>query len=367
MSHETAPNTTPVAETRISAESAYDQQTLNEQLLSTSEIGPFMVDAYRSAVELDPRMSEIAIVPIEDPEDPRMGVARAKDANTNVTGKHEIHIRLNDLDGILAMYEARSKDHPEAIAMIAERIGVSPEEVTPQLLHVQTMLHEMGHLTEHMDDEEAGDPRRGMERRKKEMASLPLGAIAVGKLSNPNSAESQYFEANWQRHAQEQGDISRDDLIALQAMGYRNLTSERIADNFAADVFTINPELKTQMQFGNLDEYRSHTEMANMLHESEQPEGEPELTPEQAAAKRRQYWAEFGANKLEEQGTTPDQAQANADQLTAGLTAKVRSMHEQAAQEGRSLTNDEKGFISGVVQTLQTQKDIMAVFLARQN
>lgn len=240
-----------------------DNQARNEALLGTSELGIILTDAYRAAVDLDPRMANIEIVPIVDPEDSRHGYASSKESKNNVTGNHEVHIRLNDLDQVLNKYKQAMQEAPEAIGIIADQLGVSPEDITPQTLYVQSILHEMGHLTEHMDAEEAGEPRAPIERRKVEMQAMPLGALAVGKLAKPASAESVWFEANWQQQAERHGVSTREELIAIQSVAYRALTSEKIADNFAADVFLTNPQLLGQVQHGSLESYRATSAMTH--------------------------------------------------------------------------------------------------------
>ncbi len=240
----------------VGREAAYDWQGHNEELLVRSEIGIFLLDAYHSAISIDPRMSDIAIVPIEDPDDPRHGYALSKESKGNETGVHEVHIRLDDLDAILAKYEEAMKGAPEAIRIIAGQLGIPAEEITPQALYVQSILHEMGHLTENMDAEEAGEPSLPNERRKKEMAAMPLGQLAISKLSKPDSAESIWFEKEWQNQAKRHGVETREELIDMQSTAYRNMTSEKIADGFAADVFATNPLLLSHMQHGDLDHYR---------------------------------------------------------------------------------------------------------------
>jgi len=236
------------------------QSEENENILRSAELGVILAEAYRGAIDLDPRLSEIKIVPIEDPDDKRHGYARAKGSKGNESGRHEAHIRLDNLDQTLDMYSQAMSQAPETIAIIAEKIGVPIERVTPQLLYVQSILHEIGHLTEHMDYED--DPEFPKLRRKQEMAAMPVGNVTVGALLDPESAGSKYVEHNWESIQVEHGIDSRDDLIAMQSRAYRNLTSETIADNFAADVFAIDPQLVDMLTGPSIEKYRDFPDLA---------------------------------------------------------------------------------------------------------
>jgi hypothetical protein len=239
-----------------------DLHNKNLETLRSAELGVLLTDAYNGAVELDQRMSDIAVVPIDDPNEKRFAWATSKESTNNTTGQYEVHIRLDNLDDILAMYSEAIYKAPDSVAIIADSLNITPDQVTPQLMYVQSILHEMGHLTEHMDhekqqatsNEKLETPK---ERRKREMAALPIGNVTVGQLIDPESKASRFVADRWEDISSHFGIASNDDLIALQGIAYRNLTSEQIADNFAADVFDMHPTLKQQLIYGNLDDYRN--------------------------------------------------------------------------------------------------------------
>ncbi|MCA9347778.1 hypothetical protein KC867_00025 [Candidatus Saccharibacteria bacterium] len=155
---------------------------------------------------------------------------------------------------------------------------------------------------------------------------------------------------------------SKEELIALQSRAYRNLTSEKIADNFAANVFKINPQLKQAMMNNNLG---NTTSSASAEHSESSLLEVDGLTPEQKQRKRWQENTDIAVKALEQRGVTPEQARLEANELIQNLTERIRQIHEQASQEGRSLTNSEKGLAAGLKQTIDVQNRISAVFQAR--
>jgi hypothetical protein len=131
---------------------------------------------------------------------------------------------------------------------------VNPNQLTPQLLYVQSVLHEMGHVTEHMDFENSMDDLR--QRNKQERTALPLGYVSLTRLMDPNSELRQRVDQHWDELSQKHGVSDIMGLARLQGETYRGLTSETVADNFASDVFDINPQLKDQLLQPNVDTYR---------------------------------------------------------------------------------------------------------------
>jgi len=242
-------------ETLTPSPAELSQEEQNEALLGQSELGVILTDAYRTAVNLDPRLADIKISPISDPQDHRYGYATPKWAVSNESGQHEIHVRLDDLDGTLAYYAKAMQDLPAGVDMIASRLGVEPQKVTPQLLYVQSILHEMGHLTEYMDNE--GDPAALQHRVKAERAALPIGNVTAGALITPGTKAYEFVEASWDEIQAGLGVASRDDLVARQAREYRTMTSETIADGFATNVFVSNPQMYDQLMQPTVDAYRN--------------------------------------------------------------------------------------------------------------
>lgn len=234
------------------------QGTQNRELLRDSELGVLLIDAYHSAIKEDGRLEEVKVVPISDPDDKRFAYARPAWAENNESGRHEVHIRLHDLDETLARYEQIMHDAPKNVDIIANRIGhgIDPSEVTPQLLFVQSMLHELGHTIEYMNNQD--DPEALKRRIKVEKAAMPAGAMSVGSMLDVESPARTYVDTHWQHIHEDTGASSIDELIAMQTVAYRDTTAEKHADMFAADVFSTNPLLAQQLMSGPLEQYRNY-------------------------------------------------------------------------------------------------------------
>lgn len=229
-----------------------DFSSHNFELLENAEMGAILRDAYKTAINLDPRLAQVEIVPFEDASN-RVAFARPS-WKPESGGHNQVHVRLTDLDGALQRTAKILADIPGARRLFGDLIGVDSQEVNPQLIHVFSIMHEMGHALEYMDNE--ADPTKLAERITKEKNSLPIGGATVSKLLDKSSFERKYVEANWHRVTQVVDVHSMEELIEKQHGAYRKTTSERKADEFGLDVFAANPQLVDQMVHGDLESYR---------------------------------------------------------------------------------------------------------------
>ena len=237
-----------------SAANQEEQYDANYEKLRNSELGVIMAEAYQAATELDPRLEDIGVVSITDPDEKRIAFARPKWAAES--GKHEIHVRLEDLDEALAIYEEAMNKAPDGKRVIAERLGVDPKDVTPQLLFVHSTLHEMGHLTEYMDFED--NPGDLKTRQRAEKMALPIGGATASQLIDPDSKVRKAVDAQWPQVQSSLQVGSMDELITMQAVAYRGMTSETIAGNFATDVFAMEPVMMDQLMRPTVEPYRNY-------------------------------------------------------------------------------------------------------------
>lgn len=254
----------------------YDQFEANEALLRNSELGIILTDAYIAAVNHDARLNDIAIVPIEAEGEHKHAFARPTWNTQNQSGRHEIHVRLDDLDGTLAMYEDTMRQTPENTAIIARSLGIPPSEVTPQLLFVQSILHEMGHTLEYMDYEAGGKtPEDHKHDQRVERSKLPIGGLLVSQLLSENHPNKVSVEENWdaasQTASERYGDYRNEDihihtmqeLIDATSDVYRHSRFESAADTFAADVLQWQPVMMTQLT-GDITRFRNYPQNAQL-------------------------------------------------------------------------------------------------------
>ncbi|MFZ1600650.1 MAG: hypothetical protein WAT31_04710, partial [Candidatus Saccharimonas aalborgensis] len=232
-----------------------EQKAKNLEILRNSEMGETLEKAYLAAIEVDSRLADIAVVPMED-GDHRDAVARASWGKNNLSGKHEIIINLNDIPASLAKFEERMNGIPVNTEKIAETLGIDPSEVTPQLLYVQSMIHEMGHTLEFMDYLEAGKtPEDHGHDRAAERKRLPLER-SVTELEK----HKDYVLEHWGEASKEASDRysahkhvhvsidTFDGLTNATADVYRDTKFEHAADKFAAEVLAKQPDLVEQLK-----------------------------------------------------------------------------------------------------------------------
>lgn len=216
-----------------------DQSEANEAILAQSELGIILKDAYIAATNVDPRLNDIAIVPVTDPEDKRPASIKPSWDPNNQTGRHEIYIRLGNLDETLATFKQSMEHTPKNTAIVAESLGLRAEEVTPQLLFVYSTLHEMGHALECMDYEAAGKtPAEHLHDQRVERAKLPIGNLLASQLLSEDSANRQYVERRWEEASQMASENIRNSPAKKRTFLLLQSSSTR------PRMFTAKPNLK---------------------------------------------------------------------------------------------------------------------------
>lgn len=243
---------------RGEASEQFKQQDMeNMRLLEQSELGYILKDAYIAAVQIDPRIADTKLVPIAEESS---SVAFARPAWSSESGKHEVHIQLHDLDKALAKVQEMMDKIPGARELLAEKMGVGAEQVTPQLVHVFSIMHEIGHTSEFREHEDNPEDFRRHNARAK--ASLPIGGVAVSKMVAPQSEIYQKIAQSWDEVGAELSVHDFTELAELQHKHYRDLPSENYADRFGKAVLYRNPQLIDQLTSDNFDYYRHYSAAA---------------------------------------------------------------------------------------------------------
>ncbi len=221
----------------------------NHELLETSELGKselgtLLIDAYHAALELDPRLSEIKIVEL-DSSSHHDAFARPKWYKSNESGQHEVHIRLQDLGGILDHFAGAINESPGDIDIISQRLGVEPAEFTPQLLYIFTTLHEIGHSSDYLrnENDHVGYDSRNLQDKR----AQPLGNVQPIDYLDPKNPIRQYILDNKQAYFVEHGVSSLKELFNKHVVSHRYLGKEKFADDFAVEVFAREPMLLMQL------------------------------------------------------------------------------------------------------------------------
>ncbi|HUC89953.1 MAG TPA: hypothetical protein VMR45_04070 [Patescibacteria group bacterium] len=214
----------------------------NLQTLQCAEMSAILLDAYNTAITVDPRLKEVEIVPIPA-DNPRF--AFATPAWASPTGKHQVNLHLEGLTAVLDTYRTTVDRVPGARKLFAAVMGVEESAITPMQLYIHSIVHELGHIPEYIEYEQ--NPEQLRLRKRTEKEAMPAGRAAVSHLLDPSSAARQALDAIFPSIASKLGIQTFDQLIELQHRAYRNLTSEKRADDFAARCLAANPALRDRL------------------------------------------------------------------------------------------------------------------------
>jgi hypothetical protein len=151
------------------------------------------------------------------------------------------------MQGGAEAYEAMRRERPEAIAMIADMLGMDAERMDGNTMRQFMLLHEAGHLFDVYTNYEMESPGRNrtevMELFEQEsdaqMETLPIPGYDPSALRH-TLREQGGLDA-WRRHdasvdaaCREYRVHSEEDLLRVQERAYRSLEKEAFADRFAA-------------------------------------------------------------------------------------------------------------------------------------
>ncbi|HMS31307.1 MAG TPA: hypothetical protein PJ984_02840 [Candidatus Saccharibacteria bacterium] len=231
------------------------QNDKNYELLRQSELGVLLTRAYIGAVNHDLRLCEVNIVDLDENSN-STAFARPKWGKGNTSGRHEVHIRNSNLDEVLDHYKKELAVRPAVVARVADMLGINRREVTPQLFHVFTMLHELGHVSDFFDHED--DPEAYAREIRKARLSLPLGYLRTSKILDPKSDIHRKILAHRDELFTMYKVDTLDDLLALHHDKYRDMPHEKHADYFAVEVLELNPTLLDQLSRDTVEPYRNY-------------------------------------------------------------------------------------------------------------
>lgn len=212
-----------------------------ELLEQTGEYGQAMKEVYQTAMDLDPRLQDVEFVAAAK-ETPSPAMARP--AWHSETGKHQVLINTHNIDGVMSKIISFVDSVPGARELFAAQIDIQPEELTPAMLLMHVVGHELGHIRDYMDYED--DPEAFDAQRETEWSALPVKNFPASKLAQQGYYGSQQTKDLWRRTAYQKGFGSFEELLQAQHTAYRNMRTERIADDFAVEILDRRRDLVDQ-------------------------------------------------------------------------------------------------------------------------
>jgi hypothetical protein len=314
------------------------QQERNQELLRNSELGVFLERAYIDAINLDPRLANIEILQKNESD---VGIAHAVPSWSSETGKHQISVELDNLDETLNKHQETLDRIPGARELFSSVMGIKPDEITPIALHVFSILHEMGHITEFMDNENDPDALRLRQRREK--VALPIGNATVSALMTLGTPARELVEGRWPEVKNKYGIETMDELLKLQHDSHRNMTSEKIADGFASDVFAVNPELVDVLLNPDVtDDYRDRASEKTYNEKANNDD------PVEAAV---DYAIGIGKSSIN--------LENDLEMFKNKASDLIHSIRSNAESEGRDLSGTETNKIKSVVEIVDRQNVVI--------
>ena len=210
-------------------------------LKAQGENGENLVAWYLKAIEKYPELKEVLIV--QRPEGKIGAFSRSKFSKKNTSGRHEIFLDLTP--GSEQRYLEDFSHRQESIRLIAERLRIPPEALSPRIFQVWILLHELGHALDHIHTKMDGKEK--IKARADEMKTLPLGDGRIEDLRRPEvKAELLKHENLFEDLTKKYKSVIRDfeggiiddydDVIRLQEREYKSLPSEVYADDFATSI-----------------------------------------------------------------------------------------------------------------------------------
>ena len=210
-------------------------------LKSQGENGENLVAWYLKVIDKYPELKEVLI--LQRPEGKIGAFSRSKFSKKNESGRHEIFLDLTPGSELRYMQDFTHRQ--ESLRLIAERLRIPKESLTPRLFQVWILLHELGHALDHIHTKLTGEKK--IEARTQEMKTLPIGSGRIEDLRRPEvKAELLKHENLFEDLTKKYKSVIRDfeggiiddydDVIRLQEREYKSLPSEVYADDFATSI-----------------------------------------------------------------------------------------------------------------------------------
>jgi hypothetical protein len=206
-------------------------------------VGDILAPLYKEAVRLEPSLGEVRLV-VKEMEGENPAFAAARSAWNSKSGRHEVGIGYGDqaMDKIGEHVE----DFGHSIELMAEVLGVKPEEFNADMLLRFAFLHELGHAV--LFSKYQNDPDAYKQIVKEEKSKLPIRYRTSNFLLSPE--HKKFAEDNWQQISRSLGVSSFEELSDLQESRYRQMKQEKFADLFAAGI--LNGRRSTTSDLGRL-------------------------------------------------------------------------------------------------------------------
>ena len=203
-------------------------------LESAGEVGKIFARAYEAAAGNFPELRDVDII-LGDPErEPVLKKTGGFARHQSQTFRQRPSVTVNARLGI-EHYRNLMKERRVSAQISAEKAGIDPDKVTPEILAAFIFLHELGHARHYLIEPD-GDKYR--EQRKIEMEALPFGNWNPGRLALALDAGGKldtWYTTN-EKILSQKGYPTRESIVEAQERAYHSINTEDIPDQFASKV-----------------------------------------------------------------------------------------------------------------------------------
>ncbi len=215
----------------------HDAMASNMEKLQAQETNSEnLIRWYKKALSEYPELKEVEI--LQKTESGFNARSIPKHSENNTSGHHEILLDLKPGSEVALLEELQPRK--ETLKYVANRLNISVDQLTPELIQAYAMLHELGHSLDHIRTKRPPSERTKL--RNHEMATLPIGNATVNDLLDEDLQQkitekySDVFEGTSKKYNVPINNF--DDIIKLQEIEYKKLPSELYADDFAISILT---------------------------------------------------------------------------------------------------------------------------------
>lgn len=210
-----------------------------KKLEQSGEIGVLFARAYELALKKFPELFDVDIK-ISGPNEYSVlkktgGFARHQSERF----EKKPLVVINAESGV-EHYRKLMTERRVSVEISAQKIGIDPKDMTPEILAVFIQLHELGHGYHYLTEIPNGEEYK--KKRKEELDSLPLPGWNPARLANglEEGGELDEWYTTNEEQLRKNGLPTRQSIIEAQERAYHSISTEDFPDQFAAKIIKEN-------------------------------------------------------------------------------------------------------------------------------
>jgi len=202
-----------------------------KRLERSGEVGQFLKNFYVAALNEEPILEKVVIVPSRADKRLKNAGGRAIPPDVSKSGQAELHIVTS---GGWKPYKQIMASRKATATMTAEKLGIEPAQLDEKLFAAFVFVHELGHVVDW--SQQFGYNRNNRRNtRLSEMAMLPIPHWLPSEVLKSKREATKYLSRH-KDHLATKGIHSYEELAQAQDLAYHSMPTENRPDIFAARV-----------------------------------------------------------------------------------------------------------------------------------